>query len=101
MKYEVIARFIDKNTKVLHEVGHFYETDNENRANLLREKGFIKVIDEVDGDNILDGNIEDIKKSLDGVDEETLKELLNEEKANKDRKGVIEYIKGLIEVGDE
>ena len=41
MKYKVLRKFEDKNTKQLHDINTFYSTKDNDRANELIEKGFI------------------------------------------------------------
>jgi hypothetical protein len=40
-KYKVLAAFVDKFTKKYHAEGTIYETDNEERAEELQNKGFL------------------------------------------------------------
>lgn len=41
MKYKVLKKFEDKDTKQLHDINTFYSTKDNDRANELIEKGFI------------------------------------------------------------
>ncbi|PRX39518.1 hypothetical protein CLV97_12456 [Planifilum fimeticola] len=40
-KYRVTSEFIDKNTRVYYPTGSTYETDDAERVEELRKKGFI------------------------------------------------------------
>jgi hypothetical protein len=48
-QYEVIADFIDKNTKVYYQIGTDYPASSTKRTNELMKNGFIREV-EVPGD---------------------------------------------------
>jgi hypothetical protein len=94
MKYAVEKPFIDKNTKVFYDTSAVYETDSQERAKELQKAGYIK--DQVSGDSILHGTVDEVISSLDGLSKEEHEQLLQEEKAGKKRKTVIAELERLI-----
>lgn len=93
MKAIVIKRFKDKYTKEIHEVNKPYEASEE-RIQELVDLGYLAI--EENEKSVLDGNVDEVKKVLNELDEETLKVLLEEEQANKNRKSVVEHIYSLL-----
>jgi hypothetical protein len=96
MKYVVEKPFIDKNTKVFYDTSAVYETDNQERAKELQKTGYIK--DQISKDSILDGTVDEVISSLDGLSKEEYEQLLEEEKSGKKRKTVIAELERLITV---
>lgn len=99
MLAKVIKKFRDKNTKAVFSVGQTYE-GSEERVKYLEQLGYVE-FEEPETDPRLDGNVEQVKASLEGLDKEELEKLLVEEKENKNRKGVIEHIEQLLSNFDE
>lgn len=99
MKYQVKKRFQDKYNGNLYEVGSFYETDNQGRADYLQGMGYLGAGTEES--SLLAGNVDQVKASItaDMTDDE-LNALLDEEQAGKNRKGVIDHINSLLEADD-
>jgi hypothetical protein len=107
MKAKILKRFVDKSNKVIHPVGKVIEV-TEDRFEEILEKDtsdpFIKRVEsesDLDLDPRLDGNVPDVKNVLDGLVPEELILLLEEEKINKNRKGVIEHIEHLLVKAEE
>lgn len=97
MKIKVERDVRDRNTKKLIKAGTVIEAD-EKRLSLLNEFGIkYEVVEEP---SLLNGNVEQVKKALNGLDQKTLAELLEEEKKDKKRKSVIEHINALMTEGD-
>lgn len=94
MKIKVHSDFRDRNTKKLIPAGTIVEAD-ELRLSLLTKYG-IKY-DIVEEPSLLDGNVEQVKKSLKQLENNNLLELLDAEKNGKNRKSIIEYIEMMIE----
>lgn len=95
MKYKVVKRFRDKYSKKLYLPGDTFECDDQNRADELIDKGFIKK------DNLLDQNVAGVKKAVtQDIPQEELRFLLDEENQGQARKGVIDHITSLLEEGE-
>lgn len=111
---KVIKRFRDKETRKIYNVGETYD-GTKARAKEIADKGFIEESEgseegnednsgstnetaaSLDVENILNSNIESIKEKVDEVDKELLSVILETEKGNQNRKGVIEHIESLLE----
>lgn len=101
MKYRVIKKFRDKETGKLYlKNKEPYETDNKERAAELQEKGFLykeKAEDDSKGPSVLDQNVDQVKKSVTTeMSQEELDTLLKEEKADKNRKSVVDHLQEMI-----
>lgn len=100
MKFKVKSRFRDKDTNKLYVSKGTYITENASRAKELQKKGYLG--EEIAGNDtpaalsILDGNIEQVKKSLEGLDTEELQALFDEEKANKNRSSLLKHFEELL-----
>lgn len=97
MKIKADKDFRDRKTKKIITAGTIVEAD-EKRLSLLDEHDIKYEI--VEKPSLLDGNVDQVKKALDGLDKETLTELLKEEESDKKRKSVIEHINSLLTEGD-
>lgn len=100
---KVIKPFKDKFTKKIYspknKKANVYE-GSEERVKYLQQLGYVEV-EEPETDPRLDGNVEQVKAALEGIEKEELEKLLVEEKDNKNRKGVIEHIEQLLSNFDE
>lgn len=94
MKAKVIRRFRDKDTNETYESPRLYSGDQK-RVKYLQQLGYLGE-QETESDSRLEGNVQDVKNALDGLDQESLTSILVEEKANKNRKGVIDHIESLL-----
>ena len=102
VEFKVVRASRDKDTLITFHHGHSYVTDDVERALYLKELGHI--VGEIKGEgnsqtvtSLLDGNADEVKKSITAVLEETeLESLLQLEVAGKNRKTVIEHIKELL-----
>jgi len=93
MKAKVLKRFRDKQTGEVLEVDTVYEGERE-RVKELQRLGYV-------GENessVLDGNVESVKQAVEGLDKDSLEKLFEKEMADKNRKGVLEYIEELLSV---
>ena len=96
MKIIVERDFKDRNTKKIVKAGTIVEAD-EIRLSLLDKHG-IKY--EFVEESVLDGNVNQVKKAITKeMNKEELNELLKQEKAGNNRKGVIDHIESLL--GDD
>ena len=99
MKFKVIAPFNDKNEHKLYNMGDIYETDDKARVTEL--KGYIgEEIKDGPEDKLaplLDGNAENVNKSVENLSEPELQHVLKLEKEGKKRKTVISHIESLLE----
>lgn len=96
MKYRVIKRFRDKNTKDVYEIDSTYESDNEKRVKELQALGYLgEEIEEAP--SILDQNVSEVKAAITkDFPKEILQVLLEQEIAGENRKGVKEHIESLL-----
>ncbi|TYS50091.1 hypothetical protein [Bacillus infantis] len=98
-QYSVIKTFRDKDTKERVKKDSVYEHSNSARIKDLQRRGFLG--EELQGEgSLLDQNIEDVTEALQGLSADELKSYLEEEKKNKNRKTVIEYIESALKDGD-
>lgn len=101
MKTQVIKRFKDKHSKEIYEVGHEYEGEDK-RVEELQSLGYLEAASsgekkqEDENPSLLDGTVDEVKKALEGLPHEELEAFLEEEKADKNRKGITEYIESLL-----
>ena len=100
MKSNVIKKFRDKNDKQKDGKGKLYKVNSifeasEERINELSKLGYVEK-EKPQNDPRLDGKVEEVKATVEGLGKEDLENLLTEEKENKNRKGVIEHIEELI-----
>lgn len=106
MKYLVIDRFADKNTGELFEVGSVYETNDQARADEIKEAGYLgAVIEEVPNENpfkeLLSKNVSEITSTVDDTyTKEQLEGLLQLETEGENRKGVKKHLEALLK-GDK
>jgi hypothetical protein len=106
MEIKVLKRFKDKNTKEVYPEGALYHSDDEERVSFLQEEGYLEQTaptspEEVEARQLLDQNVDSVKNSiLSDFDKVKLNNLLSVEKGNKNRKGVIDHIEGLLEAGE-
>ncbi|WP_062323946.1 hypothetical protein [Halolactibacillus sp. JCM 19043] len=97
MKAKVIRAFRDKNNnKKYIEKNTIFEAAAE-RIQVLKEKGFVEVEEKIEHPSVLDGSIDEVKKSTDGLTVEEVKALLEAEKVGDNRKGLVSYFESLIE----
>lgn len=102
VKFKVVKAFRDKDTLITYHHGHSYATDDVDRALYLKELGHI--VGEIKGEgnsqtvtSLLDGNADEVKKSITADFEKTeLEGLLQLETDGKNRKTVIEHIQALV-----
>lgn len=101
-----MKRFKDKNTKKVFPVGALYQSDDEERILFLQEKGYLEKSiplspEEIEVEQLLTQNVDAIRKSiLSDMGKEKLNNLLAIEKEDKNRKGVIDHIEGLLKEGE-
>ncbi|MBH0174717.1 hypothetical protein IHV09_14205 [Fictibacillus sp. 23RED33] len=106
MEIKVLKRFKDKNTKKVFPVGALYQSDDEERILFLQEKGYLEKSiplspEEIEVEQLLTQNVDAIRKSiLSDMGKEKLNNLLAIEKEDKNRKGVIDHIEGLLKEGE-
>ena len=105
MKSNVIKKFRDKNDKQKDGKGKLYKVNSifeasEERINELSQLGYVEK-EKPQNDPRLDGNVEEVKAAVEDLGKEELENLLQEEKENKNRKGVIEHIEELIATFEE
>lgn len=98
--YKVKNRFRDKDTQKVYTSKKTYVTADDNRAKELQKKDYLG--EEIVGNetptapSILDGNIEQVKKSLEGLETEELQALFDEEKANKKRTSLLKHFEEVL-----
>ncbi|WP_277679550.1 hypothetical protein [Gracilibacillus dipsosauri] len=104
MKIEVTKRFIDKDTKLFYtdskEGRCVYESDDENRIAYLRSKGYLgeEIAKVTKEPSVLDGNVSEVQSKItDDLSTGKLNELLESERNNANRKGVIQHIESLLQ----
>lgn len=100
MKANVIKKFRDKNDIQKDGKGKLYKAKSvfeasEERIDELSKLGYVEK-EKPQNDPRLDGNVEEVKAIVEGLEKEELETLLAEEKGNKNRKGVVEHIEELI-----
>lgn len=103
-KYEVLQPFTDKDTFKEYAVVHKYESDNPERVAFLREKGYLgKEVEEKPAETeqtpvqkALEGNVDEVKANVDTLTVDELKEALEIEQKQKNRKGVTDHINDLL-----
>jgi hypothetical protein len=106
MEIKVLKRFKDKNTKKVYPVGALYQSNDEERVLFLQDGGYLEKADppspeEVEAKQLLDQNVDSVKKSiLSELGKGKLNNLLSVEKGDKNRKGVIDHIEGLLKEGE-
>lgn len=105
MKAKVIKKFRDKNAIQKDGKGKLYTANSnfeasEERINELSKLGYIET-EKPQTDARLDGNVEEVKAAVEGLEKENLEKLLAEEKENKNRKGVVEHIEQLLSANGE
>ena len=108
--FEVLVTFRDRKGKEKYDASKLptvpkdssYESDDTKWTSYLVEKGILKRISKTPSIN-LEGNIKEVTQSLTKeLGDSFLNDVLAEEKANKNRKGVIEHIESLLsESGDD
>jgi hypothetical protein len=95
MDAKVIKRFRDKNSKKVYSSGDKYQGSKE-RVEFLQNKGFLEKPLQKDP-SLLDGNVGEVTAVITAdLGKEELEKLLQEETNDKNRKGVIEHIEGLL-----
>lgn len=102
MKAVVLKSFRDKTNKKSPVVkGHTYEASEE-RVRELSAKGYVKVEGgEAGEESVLKSSIADVKSATEGLNKEEFENLLEEEKAGQNRKGLVEYFENMIEAAGE
>jgi hypothetical protein len=96
MEAIVIQRFRDKDSKKVHEVDSVYKS-SEARVRYLQDKGFLDKTEKNKEASLLDGNVGEVTEAVtSAISKEELEKLLQEEKNDKNRKGVVEHIEGLL-----
>ncbi|SFL38959.1 hypothetical protein SAMN04487943_101305 [Gracilibacillus orientalis] len=103
MKAKVLKRFRDKETKQVYapkgKTNSVYE-GSEERVKEIASKGYVEIEVHDDHSSILDGNVEEVKKNADGLTVKEAKELLEAEKSDKNRSGVVNHFESLIEAAE-
>lgn len=101
--YKVSKSFEDKFSRKVFSKGTDYVTEDKERAEYLIEKGYLERSNSEGSkdftlEDVLDQTLTEIKETIaeDTFSKEVLNEILESEKQNKNRKGVIEYIESLI-----
>lgn len=109
MEFGVIKSFQDKHTKVVYKKSSTYQTEDDERADFLIEKGFLKENEarkasgQLNGgtftlEDVLDQTVAEIEETItaDEFTQVDLRSFLDFEKQNKARKGVIEHLESLL-----
>ncbi|UFT98096.1 hypothetical protein KO561_12880 [Radiobacillus kanasensis] len=104
MKVKVLRLFEDKKTEKVYHKKDFYEGDEEYIKGLHR-LGFVEAdFEEEEGQghqdenpSVLNGSVDEVKEAVKDLEPNELKKVLAEETAGKNRKGVVEYIKAILD----